>query len=114
MTDETKLLPCPFCGSPSYTDDGTLRIFGKRTGHSYAVACSFCEATAGGDDDKTIAIAAWNTRALAASQPADPVTDDPECTDCGGTGVTYQTERRCACQPADPVTNADCQQPEGA
>lgn len=29
--------------------------------------------------------------------------DDPECTDCGGTGVTYQTERRCACQPPDAV-----------
>ncbi len=24
---------------------------------------------------------------------------DPKCTDCGGTGETYQTERRCACQP---------------
>lgn len=26
-------------------------------------------------------------------------TADPECTDCGGTGITYQTERLCACQP---------------
>ena len=26
------------------------------------------------------------------------VGDDPACTDCGGTGITYQTERRCACQ----------------
>jgi hypothetical protein len=25
--------------------------------------------------------------------------EDPVCTDCGGTGVCYQTERRCACQP---------------
>lgn len=24
---------------------------------------------------------------------------DPPCTDCGGTGITYQTERLCACQP---------------
>lgn len=23
---------------------------------------------------------------------------DPECTDCGGTGLTYQTERLCSCQ----------------
>lgn len=23
--------------------------------------------------------------------------DDAPCTDCGGTGVTFQTERRCAC-----------------
>jgi hypothetical protein len=29
--------------------------------------------------------------------------DDPECTDCGGSGVTYQTERRCACQPPVPM-----------
>ena len=28
-----------------------------------------------------------------------PVDADPICTDCGGTGITYQTERRCACQP---------------
>ena len=27
---------------------------------------------------------------------------DPECTCCGGTGITYQTERRCACQPLPP------------
>jgi hypothetical protein len=24
---------------------------------------------------------------------------DPVCTDCGGTGITFQTEKRCACQP---------------
>lgn len=24
---------------------------------------------------------------------------DPTCTDCGGTGITHQTERRCQCQP---------------
>jgi len=29
---------------------------------------------------------------------ATGVDDDPPCTDCGGTGITYQTERRCACQ----------------
>lgn len=26
---------------------------------------------------------------------------DPVCTCCGGTGITYQTERRCACQGPD-------------
>lgn len=31
-----------------------------------------------------------------------PAKTDPECTDCGGTGMTYQTERRCSCQPAAP------------
>lgn len=69
MADATKLLPCPFCGSPPYTDDETLRIFGKRTGHGYAVACRNCEATTGGDDDKFSAIAAWNTRAALAAGP---------------------------------------------
>lgn len=27
-----------------------------------------------------------------------PSDDDPVCTDCGGTGITLQTERRCSCQ----------------
>lgn len=27
------------------------------------------------------------------------MSEDPTCTDCGGTGETYQTERRCSCQP---------------
>lgn len=30
---------------------------------------------------------------------------DPICTCCGGTGITYQTERRCACQPPIMTTN---------
>ena len=29
------------------------------------------------------------------------VAADPVCTGCGGTGITYQTERRCACQGPD-------------
>ena len=29
--------------------------------------------------------------------------DDPAYTGCGGTGITYQTERRCACQPPAPM-----------
>lgn len=35
-------------------------------------------------------------------QDAGAKDDDPVCTDCGGTGTTYQTERRCACQSATP------------
>lgn len=39
---------------------------------------------------------------IAALAPTDAAQDDdPECTDCGGTGITYQTERVCACQPTD-------------
>ena len=45
---------------------------------------------------------------LEAAIHAIPAADaDPVCTGCGGTGVTYQTERRCACQGpdlTDPVT----------
>lgn len=26
---------------------------------------------------------------------------DAPCTDCGGTGICHQTERRCSCQPKD-------------
>lgn len=48
-------------------------------------------------------------RALPAITPQEPPSpgvtagatgadDDPSCTDCGGAGITYQTERRCACQ----------------
>ncbi len=29
-----------------------------------------------------------------------PDTGDAPCTDCGGTGVNYQTERRCSCVPS--------------
>ena len=39
------------------------------------------------------------TRRVTLTETPDPAVNDPECTDCGGTGITYQTERRCACQP---------------
>ena len=36
---------------------------------------------------------------------SDETWDDAPCTDCGDTGITYQTERRCACQaPPTPAT----------
>lgn len=75
MTDENKLLPCPFCGGEA--------ILMTPAGSRPYVMCAtrFC---AGPQNSTEIAIAAWNRRALAASIPADP------------------------------VTNADCQQPEGA
>lgn len=33
------------------------------------------------------------------------------CTDCGDTGITYQTERRCACQPEPtrPAANVEAE-----
>lgn len=39
--------------------------------------------------------------------PAPDAADDPECTDCGGSGVTYQTERHCSCQPAPDAVSVD-------
>lgn len=43
--------------------------------------------------------AALSERYAPQEQVVTEEADDPECTDCGGTGITYQTERRCACQP---------------
>ena len=64
------LLPCPFCGGSAYDDQGTLRTFGKRTGHEWAVTCRWCEASSPGDDDLGLAIATWNTRAPSQAQEA--------------------------------------------
>lgn len=58
-----ELLPCPWCGEDAYDDEPTWRIFGKRTGHAYAIACSNCEASSPGGHTTSSAIAAWNTRA---------------------------------------------------
>lgn len=65
MTSEApELLPCPFCGNSNpYTDDESCRIFGRRTGHNYAVACSNCEVSSLGSETLSEAITAWNTRA---------------------------------------------------
>jgi hypothetical protein len=46
---------------------------------------------------------AWVPEAALDLTPQAALEDDPPCTCCGGTGVTYQTERRCACQPASDV-----------
>lgn len=61
--------PCPFCGDTDpYTDEESCRIFGKRTGHSFAVACPNCEVSAPGERTMKDAIAAWNRRAIPAAQ----------------------------------------------
>ena len=40
----------------------------------------------------------WNEAIKAAAALADAETlDDPECTDCEGSGITHQTERYCTC-----------------
>jgi Lar family restriction alleviation protein len=57
-----EMKPCPFCGNQPYIDKATWQIFGCRTWHEYAVACSWCEASTPGDDDADLAMAAWNRR----------------------------------------------------
>lgn len=41
--------------------------------------------------------------AIMATTPAraEAQDEDTPCTDCGDTGVTHQTERRCSCQEAE-------------
>lgn len=57
------LMPCPFCGGTPYNDEQTFHVFGTRTGHAWAVACSYCEVSAPGSNTIEDAIAAWNRRA---------------------------------------------------
>lgn len=61
MTADLK--PCPFCGHKPYSDTDTAMIFGKRTGASFAIACSYCEAAAPGTPFFDGAVLEWNRRA---------------------------------------------------
>ena len=45
-------------------------------------------------------------RCRLAGCPNAQTADEAPCTDCGGTGVTYQTERPCACQEASRTLSA--------
>lgn len=62
---------CPFCGSAAYDDEETWAVFGRRTGHKWAVACSFCEASSPGANSQGEAIAAWNRRAPAQGEEGE-------------------------------------------
>jgi len=56
MSDETTLLPCPFCGG-----EASRRLF---YGARYGVYCDECDARVGGlFNTEAEAIAAWNARA---------------------------------------------------
>lgn len=55
MSDETTLLPCPFCGG-----EASKRLFYKG---KYRVHCNVCDAHSGDVcNTEAEAIAAWNTR----------------------------------------------------
>ena len=64
-------LHCPFCGHAPYTVEESAESFGKRTGHNYAIACNYCEASAPGAATMRDAWANWNERA---DTPAAQVT----------------------------------------
>lgn len=55
MSDETKLLPCPFCGSDARVTDLA----------GWEVLCNGCTASIVGDPDasREEVMAVWNTRA---------------------------------------------------
>ena len=56
------LLTCPFCGCDAYEDEDTADVIGSRTGMAYAIACSWCGATAPGADTFINAKLNWNKR----------------------------------------------------
>ncbi len=64
----SELKPCPFCGHPPYNDEQTAHVFGFRTKHDWAIACSNCEVSAPGAKTLSDAITAWNTRAAEAAR----------------------------------------------
>lgn len=70
---------CPYCGHTAYTDHESMAIFGARTGHNYAVACRYCEASATGADTLEDAYANWNRRAPTAAIQPEPEPQPVAC-----------------------------------
>ena len=56
MSDETTLLPCPFCGGKAETFN-PFNVDG-----TWCVLCSECAAATGFEQTEAEAIAAWNSR----------------------------------------------------
>ena len=67
MTQETELLPCPFCGSENILE------FGKQDDDWASVECRNCRAGTHKFENLQDAVAAWNTRASLGKGEAKPV-----------------------------------------
>lgn len=123
MTDETKLLPCPFCGGRA-----TIRSDGDHS-TAYWVGCNTdgCLGRDHWEEDYAGAIAAWNTRA--ATDAREKALEDAlrgmmnrearlalqgnehkPLWEASHEWITSYNALA-ASQPADPVTNAICRQP---
>lgn len=55
----TLLEPCPFCGS---YDVSRTSEFGIKSNELYWIDCQYCQAEGPTNHDRSVAIAAWNTR----------------------------------------------------
>lgn len=85
MSDETTLLPCPFCGGEAEP----FNPFGETDG-TWTVLCGECAASVGFEQTEAEAIAAWNARAKRTCRNiAEPdVMNDRSftCSECGARG----------------------------
>ena len=69
MSDETTLLPCPFCGGEAFVNDDPTGNGGQPhmsgnvgLGRLWSVECDECGADGGFWQEREVAIEAWNTR----------------------------------------------------
>ena len=101
MSDETTLLPCPFCGG-----EASRRLF---YGARYGVYCDECDARVGGLlNTEAEAIAAWNARAERGTLTAEQVSKatyahsiHADCADADWQAIADElnarAERTCEC-----------------
>lgn len=84
MSDETTMLPCPFCGGEAET----LTAESMRGGYLFGIMCNDCLSHGDVYDTEAEAITAWNTRAERTCR----MTDRGECSECGAYIVRAWTE----------------------
>ena len=91
MSDETTLLPCPFCSGEAFVNDDPTGNGGKPhmsgnvgLGRLWSVECDECGADAGFWQDRDVAIAAWNSRAERTCRNLDKHHNIMfKCSECG-------------------------------